>query len=1010
MTLVDYKVYRQEVLNFLQSCTIKFDLFAENALIELEKNGIDINDVVDKYNKKRVSVPTEEYKDNLTYKDVKKGYYVKVVSTGKLYKVVNVSIAEVEFEEYTKEDKDDIFKKISVDDINPYYLNLAGQYSILDNTKDNFDEDIVLRGENGSDNRIYVNVIETRENNVLLTRELLNKYPMTASVYKIGNPEYDQLLKKYPKKQGLIKSICYPVESYDVAKNSRDLTLLKYDASFLEADERDGLILALKNFLEYIYNRWFVYDFKFEPAYSITFMGMIWSILPSVLLTERIKNLRTSQVHSMHIWEYLDSKGLGEYKPILNREQSVFLYRNIDYLLQNKGKKTNIEILAENLLKGLHIHLVGKTILQETSTNYEDCITNPEFLSDAVVQRGSTEQIDEDSKQDMRQILYRMYLEGYYPDYSIDNSIEMNEKFGLTEFNNLPTRLLEFEKNILDNKYISYFTEFMVDSLVYHWTKGIPSFHISFVDTVSLTTLDLTVGEVLALLHYIHFKESGQTPINIPTFYTSRLAYPLVQPEKLPENYYFEDLTNKITNKTNISCFKYKLRGFINTEQILKDIPFDIITTNSQTEYMTKLANHFSALLKHTRQVRESAHTRYQEAMRYYYEHLVLHDVLVYNKYNSDKDIDTTFISGEQFTNFDSPHKCIPKRINIKLTNYDTYSDWIKNTENLEYVLDMYDKTDNPKEYYKQFCDTLWMKLFPIEEMPIFDEFTGADKDNSEIYRGLKKLFIQLCSYRLYFLETDRTPLNYIVSPYQSLYTLEGSEESDLIVPFGTEVNTHIVEEFNSKFTNRIIPDLYINTDESFEYNFTTINLPTDEFYHVFIVYSNEVYPIINEQIIYDTHDWLTPVYIYDNYRILFTAYMDSEGSAYMPIDNNDYYIKPLYDRSGYLIALKRSAIETITENYPDIFTSLKHFKITISYDNNDIINTRIIDDQFTEKDMSIIKIESGEEDFTKFKDTSFTNVVPGPKFVEISDHVVDKHTTDLPCGTIGAELSPIEF
>ena len=37
MTLVDYKVYRQEVLNFLQSCTIKFDLFAENALIELEK-------------------------------------------------------------------------------------------------------------------------------------------------------------------------------------------------------------------------------------------------------------------------------------------------------------------------------------------------------------------------------------------------------------------------------------------------------------------------------------------------------------------------------------------------------------------------------------------------------------------------------------------------------------------------------------------------------------------------------------------------------------------------------------------------------------------------------------------------------------------------------------------------------------------------------------------------------------------------------------------------------------
>lgn len=1010
MPLVDYKVYRQEILNFLQSCTIKFDLFAENALLELEKNGIDINDVVAKYNKKRITVPTEDDKNNLTYNDVKKGYYVKVISTGNIYKVINVSIVNIEFEKYTNEDKNEIFKKISVDDINPYYLNLAGEYSILDNTKDNFDEDIVLRGDNGEDNRIYINVIETKENNVLLTKELLSKYPMTASVYKIGNPEYEQLLKKYPKKHGLIKSICYPVESYEIAKNSRDLSLLKYDASFLEAEERDSLILALKKFLEYVYNRWFVYDFKFEPAYAITFMGMIWSTLPSVLLTERIKNLRTSQVHSMHIWEYLDSKGLGEYKPILNRDQSVFLYRNIDYLIQNKGKKTNIEILAENLLKGLHIHLVGKTILQETSTNYEDCITNPEFLSDTVVQRGTTEQINEDSKQDMRQILYRMYTEGYYPDYSVDNSVEMNEKFGLTEFNNLPTRLLEFEKNILDNKYISYFTEFMMDSLVYHWTKGIPIFNINFVDTVSLTTLDLNVGETLALLHYIHFKEAGITPINIPTFYTSRLAYPLLKPNNLPDSYYFEDLTPKYNKKNNISCFKYKLKGFINTDQILKDIPFDIITTGSQVEYMTKLAYHFKALLKHTRQVRESAHTRYQEAMKYYYEHLVLHDVLIYNKYNSDEEIETTFINGEEFIDFDLPHKCIPKRLEIKLTKYDTYSDWIKNKENLSYILDMYDKTDNPKEYYKQLCDTLWMKLFPIEEMPIFDEFTGADKDNSEIYKGLKKLFIQLCSYRLFFLETDRTPLNYIVSPYQSLYTLEGSDSSELIAPFGINVKTHIVEEFNTKFINKIIPNLYINTDQPFEYNLTTINLPTDEYYHVFIIYHNEVYPIINNQIIYKNEKWFSPLDLYDIYRVLFSAYIDSDGSAYMPIDNNDYYVKALEDRSGYLVALKRDAMSTIIENHPDIFTSLDQFKITISYDNNDILNTKLLDDEFTELHNTSISIGINKENIDEFKDKTTINIIPGSTLAEISDHVVDKSITDLPCGTNGVELSPINF
>ena len=443
MSLIDYNVYRKEVINFLQTVSIKFSLFAELSRITALNNGIIIEN----------------------------------------------------------------------DTENPYYLNLCGLYSSIDKP-------------------IYINTVETNEQ-VVLSKETLEEYPKTASIYRIPNKEYETLILNNQQKQGLIKSIIYPAKDLDTVISARDLTILSYDSSLLETNERESLILAMTKFLDYVYNRWYVKDFNYEPAYAITFMGMLYSILPSVLLTQRIQNLRTSQVHSMHVWEYLDSKGLGQYKSILNQKQSLFLYRNIDYIYKNKGKKTNIEILAENLLRDLHVTLVGKTILQETETYGDECVSVPEFLSDSVVQRGNIEQIDEDQKESMADMLYRMYSEGYYPDYSVADSVKMTEKFGLTELNSIPTRLLEFEKNIIDNKYLCFLTEFLIDSLMYKWSKGKISFKIDFIDTNTRNEISLSVGDTILLLEYAHFRSFGITPIEIPTLYTSRICYHEVKPKNL---------------------------------------------------------------------------------------------------------------------------------------------------------------------------------------------------------------------------------------------------------------------------------------------------------------------------------------------------------------------------------------------------------------------------------------------------------------------------------------------
>lgn len=695
---VDYTVYRKEVINFLQTVSIKFDLFAEQSQYKAESNA----------------------------------------------------------------------RTIHLSDLdgrnNPYYLNLAGQYSGLDDPIYIIPvEEPYLLDDDGK--QILDKDNQPIENKVILSRETLEKYPKTASIYKIPNIEYENLLAKHKGKEGLIKSIIYPAKDLDTVINARNLTVLAYDDSLLEEDEKDSLILAMTNFLDYIHDRWYVHDFKYEPAYAITFMGMIWNMLPSVLLTQRIRNLRTAQVHSMHIWEYLDSKGLGEYKAILTRKQAVFLYRNIDYLIHNKGKKTNLVILAENLLQDLYLTLVGKSVLQETNTannpessGYGSCITYPEFVNDEVTGNLSLEVLDEDKKQSMNEILYKMYLEGYYPDYLQDGNIEkMEEKFGLSTQNYLPTRLLEFVKDTINTSELCFLTEFLVDSLMYNWSKGTLVYRLKFLDKNVQQELNLSIGDAIALLYYAHHRAFGDDPVYLPTRYTSRICYPTIKPRSLPKTYTFHE-------------FEYNIESIINTKSILSDINFDNGPYIIQDKFMVMLANQFSALSKHNSQIKNNVNTIYQRAMEYFYSFLTVRET------------------------FD-----------LSLSQYANYKSWIAGTNGIAEFIEEYNKLDNIQDRYQELCDTLWNLLLPVENMSIFDDFTGGEKDNTYIYQGLKNLFTQLCSYRLFFLETDRKRASFISPPSDSLHVYKSIEQDQFGIAFYTDKVKHTYKELNDCKVNLFV-------------------------------------------------------------------------------------------------------------------------------------------------------------------------------------------------------------
>lgn len=616
---------------------------------------------------------------------------------------------------------------------NPYYINLAGLYSPLDEP-------------------MYVTDIETNKQ-VLFDIHLKDISPRTAAIYKIPSEEYNTLCLTYPKQQGLIKSIVYPGTSVKDVIAMEDFSIVNCDESLLYENERESIMSAINKFLWVVKERWFIRDYDYEVGYPLAFMGVVEALLPQVISTQRIRNIKTEQVHPLHIWEYLGSKGLGEYQDVLTNKQSLFMYRNIDYILQNKGKKSNLKILADNLLKDLKVQLVGKNILQQTvdtffhqeigdsgdqelvgvdNPKFQECQSTPEFINELIVNYSSMNTRDEGSFETMDKILFRVNEENLYPDYSADDSALMEDKFGYSMLNILPTRILEFRKYVLDTRYLAHMTEFIIDSLFYNFIKGTLDYTIKFTDTNTGVNMVLSIEDALLLWQYAHYRYLRQSPVVIQKLFTTRVPYVLQKP----------DMGIIKNDKFVFNNYSYRFDTIIDVDEIIKDVPFSKGPFKSANAFVKHLGDQFTARIKHTREVRSSANRRYQDCMLHFYSrYLVNHETL-----------------------------------NINLTTHKNYQSWIESNERVKLLIDSTNELNNDPQYYHILCEQILSSLLPIETVDAFKSYSGALTDDTEFYAKIKQLFIRLCSKRLLFLDTDRTKYSYITKQSSSLFTEEASD------------------------------------------------------------------------------------------------------------------------------------------------------------------------------------------------------------------------------------------
>lgn len=469
---------------------------------------------------------------------------------------------------------------------------------------ESFDEKLILDDSNnlvidrynytGWDKPVYVPTYD-KENDLtkdftLYTRfsnHMRDEHVKTALKYHIGSDVYNNACEKYPEYIDYIKGVCYPAyrSGKDLASRESRLTyryatgdngvlmrvanetdyeryilnlestiseiasdpnytLEKYDSTLLEENEADTIIDCLKKTLKCIRERWDVSEFGYEELYYAAVWATIWSHLPYLILVQRILNLRTEAVHVDHIWEYLEGKGLKDYRTVMDNEQQVFLYKNIDYLRGNEGKQSTLKILVDKLLSKFSATVRTKSILLDTTymkDNQASRSNNPSALSNGTFNltgvsesvtgdiRLLSEDLEEQTSvindldgrvEDYEDIYSREYKSGLIPKYGdtiaeqMQRVAESHDEIEITKHTYAPTKLAEITQGSTTSDTARLAMAFIFQTLIRKLSSGTEISNGCVINAIFhglSSPKSFTIGECIALIFYAIRKQAWYT-------------------------------------------------------------------------------------------------------------------------------------------------------------------------------------------------------------------------------------------------------------------------------------------------------------------------------------------------------------------------------------------------------------------------------------------------------------------------------------------------------------------
>lgn len=580
-------------------------------------------------------------------------------------------------------------KGYPVDDRDPlswkYYVNLQGLYHV-------------------SDTPMHIRSLDTGKT-VLFSKETLATHRATRDAYVPGDPFYQDILNRFPEQADLIKSIVYPVEDIGHALEAPDLTLLQYDRTILDELEQSLLIQDLITHLDYIRSRWYQLFLDHEIYYTLAFWGSLWQNITGALFTFRTTYIRTAFAHDFHVQAYLESRGIDVFQGVLTRDQIMFLYRNIDFILANRGKQSTLDILARNLLSEDALGLVNKTIRQNTvESESNDCRWTPEFVSGVIPNNYQDLSISLPIES-MRDINSKLVNAGHEVDVSDAHIEAQTKRIGSTTFNDLPTKILEIKKFDQNNNKERLIWNFLIDTLFYNLSQGHHRPALRVQDDVTGLTLKLSGHDAVFFLHYAIHRVLKETPKNLPTHH-------------IPFFTYKEDVTSDmIPTSFMFDGYRYPTKQFLDRDKWVENAQYPSRPIVNSKRFVNHMAKMFGQFLHQYQLSQTTSSSLTQHAYQLAFQAITKHT---------------------------------PIPLNPPVTSYDT---WIQKNNNIQTIVETYEASSKTQVFYEKLAEKLFDNLLPTTEA--LSDYVDLNRDITK-YRLLTDIFRQLTSYNVAFLNSNR--------------------------------------------------------------------------------------------------------------------------------------------------------------------------------------------------------------------------------------------------------------
>ena len=245
-----------------------------------------------------------------------------------------------------------------------YYLNLNGQYHSTD----------VMMQVQSLDNGDTID----------FTKANLDLHLATKRAYREGSYHYTRLVEKYPGQSNLINGIINPIPQSESIP-AKDYSILRYNVDYVKWNEYQ-LIPALQEHI----NQMVLGSFKTEYLYTDNLMmpallANLYGSLISAILSIRKEADGTRYAHEFYIWSRLQSLGLSSvYKAVLDRKQTMWLYRNLEKVLRKLGRRMSFDEVLDIVLTHRKIPISRYQTIQTTEDMIDTLKPAPRLFSQPI--------------------------------------------------------------------------------------------------------------------------------------------------------------------------------------------------------------------------------------------------------------------------------------------------------------------------------------------------------------------------------------------------------------------------------------------------------------------------------------------------------------------------------------------------------------------------------------------------------------------------------------------------